>query len=281
MCLTLKGSSCICGETEKLKNELLKLYHVLRKPSVNVSWWNISQRWQGGHQGQQSHFRRYSMIKLQARPQRRRGNRARALLPRPQGNGRPAPGPNRRACPGSPKGMISEGMAVSRATQGAVRDPDGSRGVGYVATKALRTPAEGSAGVSKAVPLWQPYGCSTACALRRGASWLSNTKTSAQPAKRQQRRPVYPTSARTRGGTAPLFLWPPRHWRIDYGESRFRDAIGCNTQSLNEAGRGGASSGRNTTTRLFQGRQAPSLTFLLFVYSLLFSAAYRVACTRL
>lgn len=81
---------------------------------------------------------------------------------------------------------------------------------------------------------------------------------------RPRRRPVYPASARTRGGTAAPVLWLPviGDWTVG---GRTRDVIGCNPQSLNEPGRGGATSGRDTTTRLFQGRQAPSLAcFVLF-----------------
>lgn len=101
------------------------------------------------------------------------------------------------------KGMISEAVAV--------RDPLGHCWVDYVATKPLQTRAEDGAGVSAAVPLWQPHG------------WVFHRVCPAQPSRltqqyrversvgqeRQRRLPVYPASARTRGGTAPLFLWLP------------------------------------------------------------------------
>lgn len=109
------------------------------------------------------------------------------------------------------EGMISEGVAVSWATQGAVRDPLGHWWVDYVATTPLQTRAEVGGGVSAAVPLWQPHG------------WVFHRVCPAQPSRltqqyrversvgqeRQRRLPVYPASARTRGGTAPLFLWLP------------------------------------------------------------------------
>lgn len=180
--------------------------------------------------------------------------------------------------------MISEGVAVSRATQGAVRDPFGHWWVDYVATKPLQTRAEDGAGISAAVPLWQPHG------------WVFHRVCPAQPSRltqqyraersvgqeRQRRLPVYPASARTRGGTAPLFLWLPVivAVRLLGGEGADPGTLlaGCNTQSLNEAGRGGASSGRDTTTRLFQGRQAPSLTFLLLLCLLAFVLCSLQSC---
>lgn len=156
--------------------------------------------------------------------------------------------------------------------RGAVRDLLGHCGeVDYVAARALRSCAKGIAGVPATVPLWQPYGVPprVPCDANSGAR-LAET---AEPAR-------VPGQRAHAGRHRPIYSLAPRDWRIDYGGSRARDAIGCNMPSLNEPEKGGASSGRDTTARLFQGRQAPSLTCFV-VYSLLFSADYEAACTGL
>lgn len=59
----------------------------------------------------------------------------------------------------------------------------------------------------------------------------------------------------------------PGDWRLDDGGSRAGEVIGCNPQSLNEPGKGGATSGRDTTAKLSQGHEAPSLAcFVLFTW---------------
>lgn len=200
-----------------------------------------------------------SVVQLQAgQPQRRRGNRALAQPSRPRGSGRLATEPNLRECPWGSGGKRCSGTN-SRVAQGAVGDLAGSPGVHYVAAKGLRTRSGNSPEVPAAVPLWQPWvfhhGCSTACAPRhrrqltqlrlhelagRGRETAAPARVPGQRAHAARPRPACPLA--------------PGDWRLNDEGSRARDVIGCNSHSLNEPGRGGASSGRDTTARLFQGR---------------------------
>lgn len=78
---------------------------------------------------------------------------------------------------------------------------------------------------------------------------------------------MYPASARTRGGPALPVSGPPVIGGWTMRRSRAGDVIGRNPQSLNKPGRGGASSGRDTTARLFQSRQTPSLASFFFLFT--------------
>lgn len=155
-----------------------------------------------------------SVIQLQAgRTQRRRGNWARVRLRGQREKNDPPPDPIVGHALGVPgNGMISEGVAVSRATQRAVRDPLGHWWVDYVATKPLQTRAEDGAGVSAAVPLWQPHG------------WMFHRVCPAQPSRLTQQyrversvgretaaSPRVPGQRAHAGRHRPTFPLAPRH----------------------------------------------------------------------
>lgn len=76
--------------------------------------------------------------------------------------------------------------------------------------------------------------------------------------------------ARARGETPPRLPSGSRWLAVRrWLGSRVTDTIGCKQQSLKKSGRGGASSGRDKTVRLFQGRQTPSLAcFCLLAFVL-------------
>jgi hypothetical protein len=128
--------------------------------------------------------------------------------------------------------------------------------------------------------LRQPYLRVSHRVCRAFSRPLTQQCQSDRQARRSRRyRRVYPAGARTRESTAPLALWllviggwtmglqdRERYWRQFPVTQRARE--------------GGASSGRDTTARLFQGRQTPSLA-CFFVYSLLFFAVRKDVCTRL
>lgn len=254
------------------KIKKLKLYHVPRKHLVNVSWLYITQRWQGGHQGQ-NYIRIDRVIQIQAgRPQWRRGNRAHVVPPKPQGTRRPAPEPNPRACPGSPGERHD-----SPGGSGQQGGPRRARGSSWDTVSSLRD-HESSADFSwgrlsrsgtSVAALW----CPTARTPHHPASWLSATKSRAPAAEGHQGACPCTGPARARGEAPPRLssdsLWlAARIW----AGSRARGATGSNPQSLNEPGRGGASSGRDTTAGFFKARQAPSLTCFFVIYLLLFAA---------
>ena len=56
------------------------------------------------------------------------------------------------------------------------------------------------------------------------------------------------------GRPRPASLRAPGDWRLDDEAEQGWEVIGRNPQPLNKPGRGGASSGRDTTARLFESR---------------------------
>lgn len=116
------------------------------------------------------------------------------------------------------EGMISEGVAVSRATQGAVRDPLGHWWVDYWPLHLCRLGLRSAGEFPRPSRSGSPTGgCSTACAQRSPAGWLSNTESSAQSAKSDSGVCPCTRPARARGVAPPHFSsGSPSLWRLDY-----------------------------------------------------------------
>lgn len=164
--------------------------YVPRKALVNVSWLNISQRWQYGHQGQQNHFRRqYDSVTGKATVASQ-GEQSSGTASQATG-----PEPNRRSFPGSPGERADSGEEPPPAEWTEVRSRISWVTVGRLCGH------ESSVDLCDN-PALAALGCSTACAprrrFRRAGGW-----------RRPRRPPVYLASARTRGGTAPFILWVP------------------------------------------------------------------------
>lgn len=164
-----------------------------------------------------------------------------------------------KGCSGKQPRGPRRGRGSRRVTVGRLRGHKSSADLGW------EPPGTSRCGPALAALQVLRPGCSTACARRRRSSWLSGAYTSAQPRKEDGGAGPCTPPARARGEAPPRLSLAPGDWRLDDEGSRARDVIGCNPQSLNEPGRGGATSGRDTTARLFQGRQAPFLAyFVLF-----------------
>lgn len=187
------------------------------------------------------------------------------------GTASPATGPerDRPAFPGSPGERDEPPPARGpRCGQG----PPGSLWVGYAARELCGLALGASRELLRQPRFGGPRVFHRVCPAPPTRSHGGPTG-SAAPA----RVPGQRAHARRHRPAGPL---APRDWRLDRAGSRAGGAIGCQTLSLKDPGRGGASSGRDATARLLQGRQAPSLTCFA-VYSLLFSAGYEATCTRL
>lgn len=142
----------------------------------------------------------------------------------------------------------------------------GSLWVDHKAVRALRTRTQSGAGVPTVDPLWQTYGCSTAFAPRRGCSrWSCSARAEARAGEPDRGAGPCTRQRAHAERLRPACALVPGDWRLDNGGGRARNVIGYKPQSLNEPGRGGASPGRDTTAKIFQCRQTPSLAcFVLF-----------------